>query len=153
MSPPRRLAQALLLLALAGCMERTKPTPLPRTPSLYTRLGGEPGITAIIDDLFANVVLSNKISETHKRHFLEGDVAGLKRKLIEQIAAATGGPQTYTGRDMKTAHAGMGITDAEFDGMVEALQAALKKNQVKDVDQKDLLALLGPMKPDIVESH
>src|SRR5262245_49212315 len=88
----------LLLLALAGCMEGGKPTPLARTPSLYTRLGGEPGLTRLVDDLVANVVLSDKIKPEHKRHFVKGDVAGLKRKLIEQLGEATGGPQKYTGK-------------------------------------------------------
>src|SRR5258707_1176175 len=127
----RRALSCLLLLAVTGCLDGKKPEPLPRTPSLYTRLGGEPGITKVVDDFVANVALSPKIKDAHKEHFVSGKVASLKRKLIDQIGAATGGPQKYTGKNMKDAHAGLGITKADFDALVEALVKALDDNDVK----------------------
>jgi hemoglobin len=146
-----RRACPLLLLALAGCLEGSKPTPLARTPSLYTRLGGEPGITRIVDDLVANVVLSDKIRPEHKTHFVKGDVAGLKRKLIDQIGEATGGPQKYTGKSMKEAHAGLGITREDFNALVAALAKALDDNGVATADKDELLAKLAALKDDVVE--
>src|SRR5436190_1290792 len=62
----------------------------------------------------------------------------------------TGGPCTYTGRDMKTAHKGMNITDAQFNALVEDLKKTLDKFKVPEKEQGDLLAVLGPMKPQIV---
>src|SRR5436305_8787601 len=104
-----RFAFCLLLLSVVGCMEGKKDKPLPRTPTLYTRLGGEPAITKVVDDFVANMILSKDIREPHKTHFVTGDVPKLKRSLINQIGSATGGPQVYTGRSMKESHQEHGI--------------------------------------------
>jgi hemoglobin len=144
----RQIAFCLCLLAI-GCMEGQKPNPQPGT--LYRRLGGEAAITKVVNDFVANVIASDKIRERHKKHFQEGDVAGLKRKLIDQIGEATGGPQKYQGKNMKDAHKGLDITNADFDALVAALIKALQDNKVGETEQKELLGLLGPMKGDIVE--
>jgi hemoglobin len=73
-----------------------------------------------------------------------------KAKLVDQICEASGGPCKYTGKDMKTAHAGMGITDADFNALVEDLVATLDKFKVPAKEKSELLAVLGPMKKDIV---
>jgi len=146
-----RLIPWLLLLTVAGCMEGTKAAPLKRQPSLYTRLGGEPKISKVVDDFVANMILSPKIRQQHKEHFLKGDVATLKRKLIDQIGEASGGPEHYTGKSMKLAHEGMGLTNADFNATVEALSKALDQNDVPKKEKDELLALLAPMKADVVE--
>jgi hemoglobin len=146
----RGIALTLCLLAI-GCVEGQKPNPLPRATTLYQRLGGEPAITKVVDDFVANVLASDKIRQVHIEHFQKGDVAGLKRKLIDQIGEATGGPQKYKGKNMKDAHKGLDITDADFDALVAALEKALKKNGVAEAEQKDLLGLLAPMRKDVVE--
>ncbi len=130
-------------------MESSKPSPAKRP--LYDRLGGEKGITQVVDDFVANVAADPNIKEKHKRHFQEGDVASLKRKLIDQIGQATGGPQKYTGKDMKTAHQGLGITNADFDALVADLTKALDKNGVSQADRDELLTMLGGMRKDVVE--
>jgi hemoglobin len=71
--------------------------------------------------------------------------------LVDQVCEASGGPCTYSGRDMKEAHLGMGVTSGEFDALVEDLVATLDKFSVPSAEQGELLGLLGPMKPDIVE--
>ena len=114
--------------------------------SLYDRLGGQPAITAVVDDFVGNVAADTRIN----RFFARTDIPRLKRLLVEQICQGTGGPCTYTGRDMKTTHAGMGITDAQFNALVEDLQKSLNKFKVPEKEQGDLLAVLGPMKPQIV---
>ncbi|PYN08042.1 MAG: group 1 truncated hemoglobin, partial [Candidatus Rokuibacteriota bacterium] len=76
--------------------------------TLYTRLGGQPAITAVVDDFVANVAADSRIN----RRFANANVPRLKVLLVEQVCQATGGPCAYTGRDMRAAHAGMGITDA-----------------------------------------
>ena len=77
-------------------------------------------------------------------------VAKLKVHLIDQICEATGGPCKYTGRDMKTTHKGMKISEAEWNATVENLSKALDKNSVAPKDKTELLGLLAPMKADIV---
>ena len=69
---------------------------------------------------------------------------------VDATRAGTGGPCTYTGRTMQAAHKGMGITDAQFGALVEDLQKTLVKFKVPEKEQGDLLAVLGPMKPQIV---
>jgi hemoglobin len=70
--------------------------------------------------------------------------------LAEQICAGTGGPCKYTGRDMKSAHRGMNITEAQFNALVEDLVKTLDNLNVPAKEKGELLAILGPMKPDIV---
>jgi hemoglobin len=74
----------------------------------------------------------------------------LKSHLSDQICDATGGPCSYLGRDMKTTHAGMKITEAEWSATVEALVKALDKYKIDKTEKEELLAALGPMKKDIV---
>ncbi len=115
-------------------------------PSLYQRLGGKPAITAVVDEFIANVAADKRIN----KRFAHADIPHLKTKLVEQICAGSGGPCAYTGRDMKTAHRGMNIQGGEFNALVEDLVKALDKFKVPAQEKNDLLAVLGPMKTDIV---
>jgi hemoglobin len=119
--------------------------------TLYERLGGEKGIAQIVDDLFAFVAEDPKIRKEHKDHFVKGDVAGLKRKLIDQLGEATGGPQKYKGKNMKDAHKGLKITNADFNALMEDVTKALVKNKVEPKDLRVLLKALQKMRPDVVE--
>ncbi|MGQ0652520.1 MAG: group I truncated hemoglobin [Betaproteobacteria bacterium] len=115
--------------------------------SLYERLGGQKAIVAVVDDFVGNVAADGRING----FFARTDIPRLKRLLVEQICAGTGGPCTYTGRDMKTTHAGMGIAPVHFNALVEDLVKTLNKFNVPQKEQKELLAILGPMQQDIVE--
>jgi hemoglobin len=139
-----RLFTALAVTAiLYGCadMQMQKPS-----ASLYDRLGGKPAITAVVDDFVGNVAADNRING----FFARTDIPRLKRLLVEQICAGSGGPCTYTGRDMRAAHAGMGVTDAHFNALVEDLVKSLDKFKVPQREKNELLGILGPMKADIV---
>ena len=114
---------------------------------LYERLGGDSAITAVIDDFVARCANDGRINQK----FARTDIARLKRMLVEQVSEATGGPATYTGRDMKETHRGMGVTAGEFDALVEDLVATLDQFDVPAAEQDELLGLLGPMRPDVVE--
>jgi hemoglobin len=115
--------------------------------SLYDRLGGKPAITAVVDDFVANVAADKRINA----FFAKADIPHLKMELVDQLCEATGGPCKYTGKDMKTAHAGMGVGGADFDALVEDLGKSLVKFKVKKADQKALVSALAPLKKDIVE--
>lgn len=137
------LGITLTVSACADQMMQTKPT----DATLYDRLGGQPAITAVVDDFVGRVANDDRING----RFANANIPRLKMKLVEQICQASGGPCSYTGRDMKTAHAGMGITKADFGALVDDLVATLKKFQVGGREQKELLGALGPMQGDIVE--
>ena len=136
-----------LMVGVYGCatMADTKAA----GPSLYRQLGGREGIAIVVDDFVANVVADNRINARFKA-LQPVQVFKLKSHLADQICDASGGPCAYVGRDMKTTHTGMGITEAEWNATVEALVKALDKNNVAAGAKSALLATLGPMKPDIV---
>jgi hemoglobin len=115
--------------------------------SLFERLGGEGAITAVVEDFRARCAADSRINAK----FARTDIARLDSMLIDQVSEATGGPAKYAGRDMKTAHADMGVTTGEFNALVEDLVATLDKFGVGKADQEELLGILGPLKSDIVE--
>ncbi|TMQ47708.1 MAG: group 1 truncated hemoglobin [Candidatus Eisenbacteria bacterium] len=115
--------------------------------SLYDRLGGEPAIKAVVDQFVANVAADGRIN----KHFANANLDHLKTQLVSQLGQASGGPQQYTGRDMKTVHAGMGIDPPAFDALIEDLVAALDQFKVGEKEKGEILAILQPMKADIVE--
>ena len=114
--------------------------------SLYDRLGGKPAITAVIDDFVGRVAADNRINGK----FVNANIPHLKMMLVEQVCQASGGPCTYTGPDMKTIHAGMQITNEQFDALVGDLVESLNKFHVGEREKDDLLSVLGPMRKDIV---
>ena len=141
-----RLAIGVLSLGiLVGCATTGERT-VTRETLLYDRLGGKPAITAVVDDFTARVAADRRIN----RFFANTDIPAFKVKLVDQICEASGGPCKYTGKDMKTAHAGMGITDADFNAMIEDLVVTLDKFRVPEKEKGELLGALGPMKKDIV---
>jgi hemoglobin len=115
--------------------------------SLFDRLGGMDAITAVVDDFVATCADDARINAK----FARSDVPRLKAMLVDQVCEATGGPCTYSGRDMTETHKGMGVTAGEFDALVEDLVSTLDRFSVPVAEQTELLGLLGPMKLDIVE--
>ena len=149
------LALSLLLTACAATpaapSDDTSPTAAPASagsPTLYRRLGGRQGIDAVVATFVANVGKDQRI----QLRFLFTDLDSLRGHLSAQICEASGGPCKYTGKPMKSGHAGMHIRDAEFDAMAEDLVAALKAHGVPPKEQKELLAVIGSLRPDVVES-
>jgi hemoglobin len=115
--------------------------------TLYERLGGGAAITAVVDDFVGRCAADSRISGK----FARTDVPRLKAKLVEQVSSATGGKVQYTGRSMSDTHRGMQVTAGEFDALVEDLVATLNKFGVSNASQTQLLAILGPLRGDIVE--
>ena len=121
------------------------------TRTLYDRLGGTTAIASVVDGFVANVAADTRINRFFTR--VAGDTAAMrqfKQKLVDQVCQGTGGPCTYTGLDMKTAHQGMGLTNADFDALVEDLVKALDSAGVPQAEKDELLGILGPMRADIV---
>jgi hemoglobin len=113
---------------------------------LYDRLGGKDAISAVVDEFVKNVTNDKRINAM----FANADGAKLKTNLVDQICEASGGPCKYTGKNMKDAHAGMNIKEADFNALVEDLVAALDKFKVGQKEKDELLGTLGKMKDDIV---
>jgi len=136
----------LFMTACASDMAQPKPT-------LYERLGGKEAIKMVINDFIDKLGSDKRITNQKIIDRVASiDVNRLKMHLTDQVCMATGGPCTYTGRSMKEAHAGMDITEAEFDIMVDDLVQTLNAYKVPKKEQDELLALLAPMKSDVVQA-
>ena len=135
------IAVALCLTGLANLSVKSQ------EKSLYQRLGGKKAITAVVDDFTTRVLGDTRIN----MFFAHTDIPHFKQCIVNQLCKATGGPCKYTCRSMKDTHAGMGVTTADFNATVEDLVATLNKFKVGKTEQDELLAILGPMKKDIVE--
>jgi hemoglobin len=140
------MTSAVVIVASAGGLAQTAQKPL------YDRLGGQKAIVAVVDDFVAKVAADKRINAFFAKTAADPkQLAAFKQKLVDQICEASGGPCKYKGRDMKSAHAGMGISMADFNALVEDLVAALNQFKVPKPDQTQLLGILGPMSKDIVE--
>lgn len=158
--------KALLLLALGAACAGGAPAQradAPQTPAtaqreggqspsaakkpLFERLGGRPAVEAVVDDFLGRV----SQDETINSGFAVSDVPRVRQRLIELVCAGSGGPCTYSGRDMKSSHAGLGVTTAQFNALVGHLVGTLDKFKVPEAEKGELLAVLGPMKAAIVE--
>jgi hemoglobin len=138
----------LVSVSSAGLLGQT----MKKDKSLYDRLGGTKAITAVVDEFVSVVAADKRINAFFGK--TAADPARLKTfkmHLVNQICEASGGPCKYTGKDMKSAHTGMGISGADFNALVEDLVKALDKFKVGNTEKDQLLGALGPMKGDIVE--
>jgi hemoglobin len=140
----------LVLLGLLGCagsLEKSAPpAQAVAKDALYRELGGTDGITRVVDVFLRRINADARINVL----FHNVDHDDLRRLVIEQLCAATGGPCTYTGRSMEEAHSGLNLTDADFNAFVSDLVAAMDEIKVPKPSQKKLLRLLAPMRPQIV---
>jgi hemoglobin len=132
---------------------------------LFERLGGEQGITAIVEDFTARALADPRVNWERKGVKRGGlfsreestawnstpqNVTTLKKHLVQFLALATGGPAKYDGGEMKNVHAGMRIANPEFDAVIGDLKASLDKLRIPDKEQKELLAIVESTRPLIV---
>jgi hemoglobin len=114
--------------------------------SLYSRLGGRAAIRLVVEDFVQNVAEDRRING----FFGTTNIPRLKRLLVEQICQASGGPCRYSGRGMRAAHRGLGIGNADFNALVQDLARSLNKYGVPAREQRELTAILLPLKREIV---
>jgi hemoglobin len=112
---------------------------------VYKQFGEEAGLVALMDLFMAKLVADPRT----KRFFENSDQASIKKHLVEQFCVILGGPCTYTGRDMRTAHKGFDIGRDNFNGLVELLQQSMDERGIPFRAQNKLLAKLAPMHRDI----
>ena len=118
-----------------------------QTKSLYDRLGGLDAITAVTESWVARVGGDDRANGK----FVRTAIDRLKKEVIDQLCEATGGPCSYTGRTMQETHDGMAVTAGEFDVVMRHLDATLDELDIPKPDQDELVALIMPMRDDIVE--
>jgi hemoglobin len=128
-------------------------TPEPKKKNLWERLGGEPGVTRLVDDFFNAVVADPKVDFFRGGKFKPepGDIVKMKREMVEQVSQATGGPLKYNGPDMKKVHKDMGITNEQFDAVVGRLKGTLEKHKVADNDKNAILTAVNGYRKEVVQ--
>jgi hemoglobin len=122
--------------------------------SLWQRLGGQEGVSRVVDDFVALAGPDPKVNFSRGGKFKLNDeqLAEFKQRMVQLISQVTGGPLKYAGKSMKESHKGMGITNAEFDAAVVDLRKAMEGRSVKPAEIQDLLRLVEGTRHDIVES-
>ncbi|MDB6054045.1 MAG: globin-like protein [Verrucomicrobiales bacterium] len=134
--------------------------------SLFDRLGGDEGLTKIVDDFIPRALQDPRVNWQRKGVTRGGfsfkrsqpvtwdgtpaNIALLKKHFVQFLALATGGPAHYDGKEIKSSHAAMHISNAEFDATVGDLKASLDKLQIPNKEQKELLAIAESTRPQIV---
>jgi hemoglobin len=126
------------------------PPASPAPASLYKRLGGYDSIAAVTDDFVPRLVADPALSSFFAGHSADS-LKRVRQLAVDFICSATGGPCLYIGRDLKTAHAGLGITEAQWTASTTHFVATLDKFQVPAKEKAELVALVSTLKKDIVE--
>lgn len=119
-------------------------------PSLYKRLGGYDALAAVTDDFIVRLVTDKRLAKFFGG-VSENSKLRIRQLVLDQLCAATGGPCVYIGRDMRTAHKGLGITENDWNASVEDLTATLDKFKVGQAERTDLFAALATIKPDVID--
>lgn len=122
----------------------------PQAKTLYARLGGYDAIAAVVDDFVGRMVADKRLMKFFVGHS-EDSLKKIRMHVIDQICAAAGGPCNYTGRDMRTAHHGLGITSEDWDAAAKHLVDTLSKFKVGKAEQDELLGVVSGLKKDIVD--
>jgi len=115
--------------------------------TLYQKLGGAAGIAGLVDDVMA-AHLANPIVKTRFANIKDLDRA--KKMAREFFCAGSGGPETYTGRDMLTTHKGMNISEQEYLAVTDDIVGAMEKHKLSEDTKKDVIAILYSLKGNII---
>ena len=117
--------------------------------TLYERLGGQDAISAVVDELFAR-----KVEDKQLGRFFVGHSADSRRRIKQDVvnflSAATGGPQSYTGTDMKTVHTGLNMTESDWQIAVQLIVEVLAKFYVPQKEKEEVFIAISSLKEDIV---
>lgn len=143
-----RLAWAAVLAAFlvpAGCaVAQDKPA-----KTLYQRMGGYDAIAGIVDDFIAQLGKDPAFERFGGGRSMDS-LHRTRQLVVDQICNLTEGPCVYIGRDMKTAHAGLKIREAEWNSTIDKFKVSLNKFEVGPAEQDEFLATIAKLKPDIV---
>src|SRR5215471_15331328 len=119
--------------------------------TLYQRLGGYDAVAAATDDSLARL-LNDPVLQGYFKGLSHDSARKLRQHFVDFLVSAAGGPAYYTGRDMRTTHAGMGISDADWQAFVADTRGTLEHLHVPERESKDFLALIETTRLEIVEN-
>jgi hemoglobin len=143
----KHMLSIFLALFVIGSTAASAQTP---ANTLYKRLGGYDALAAVTDDFIGRLVTDTQLAKYFSGHATDSKQQ-IRQHLVDFLCMASGGPCAYKGRDMKTSHAGLGITKAEWDRGVMHLVATLDKFKVPQKEKDEVLAAVSGTMKDIVE--
>lgn len=141
------ISLSILVLFLATVAVADHPE---KPKTLYQRLGGYDALAAVTDDFLGRMAGDKLLSRFLAGHSKDS-LGRIRQLIVDQLCAATGGPCVYIGRDMKSAHQGMGINEADWNSAVNHLVATLDKFKVPEKEKNEVLGAVSSFKNDIVE--
>jgi len=118
--------------------------------TLYHRLGGYDAIVAVVDDLLARLKADAQLGRFWQ-HRGEDGVLRERQLLINFLCSSAGGQLMYVGRDMKTSHKGMGISESDWQVFIGHVGDTLTTFEVPEDERTSVLGFIGGLKADIVE--
>ncbi len=121
-----------------------------KAPTLYQRLGGFDRLAAMFDDVAPRMATDPQLARFFSGHATDSDLRQ-RQRLLELLCTESGGPCTYTGRSMKTAHAGLGVGTADWNAFLKHFNATLDHLQFGKQEKDELVSLVTRYKSDIVE--
>ena len=121
-------------------------------PSLFVRLGGIDGIATVVDDFVERVLSDPRLQKNPHvaAAYQRKPKPALKYQVTEMVAWVTGGPHIYTGRSMIESHRHLHIGGDEWEAFLDDLRQTLDQFKVPLTEQKELFAILGGTRLDIV---
>ncbi len=118
---------------------------------LFERLGGTKGITSIVDDVVEAHMANPSIGARFLPYKQQPEkLAVIKKHTVDFFSAGSGGPVSYTGRDMSTTHKGMNISPAEYMHVVDDILQVLDSHNIDEESKKDVLSILWSLKGMII---
>jgi hemoglobin len=117
-----------------------------QSSELYRNFGEKPGLIKLMDDFMVRLLADPRTGP----HFKPANQQRVKEQLVDQFCQVMGGPCIYKGADMKSSHANLDITKADFNALVEVLQHAMDAQGIPFREQNKLLARLAPMHRDTI---
>lgn len=144
------LVVCIIVSGTSAAAEEKKPA-----PTLYERLGGLGPISVVVSDFIEEMVPDEMLNKNPAINKARKEVPApyLKYRVTSMVCSATGGPCAYTGKDMRSSHAHLNISEAEWDRMVEIFKGVLNEHNVPAKEQDDLLAIVGSTKSQIVTTE
>ncbi|RUR28922.1 group 1 truncated hemoglobin [Vreelandella andesensis] len=141
----RRIIFTFLLLStllMQGCAQHNSGATL----SLYERIGGQPAIEAIVENLLYRIAEDEEVVG----YFANTNIDLFAESFATQLCDISDGPCRYDGPPMDRAHQTMGITDAHFNRVVAYLDIAMRHEGVSLSARNDLLGRLAPLYEDVM---
>lgn len=134
------------LIALTLAWAGLAGTAQAQSSELYRNFGEKPGLIKLMDDFMVRLLADPRTGP----HFKPANQQRVKEQLVDQFCQVMGGPCIYKGADMKSSHANLDITKADFNALVEVLQHAMDAQGIPFREQNKLLARLAPMHRDTI---